>query len=94
VKLILQAAHKTISTAIPESPSLVSLAVIVVALAVAIVISMRRPPSRTERAAAAQPVVIPSPMHRPEQPCLPLDQHCPGRRRTHALRISDLFRGL
>jgi tellurite resistance protein TerC len=45
VKLVLQAGHKTITTAIPEIPSLLSLAVIVTALTVAIVISMRRPPS-------------------------------------------------
>jgi tellurite resistance protein TerC len=43
VKLILQAAHKTISTAIPEIPSLLSLAVIITALTVAIVLSIRRP---------------------------------------------------
>jgi tellurite resistance protein TerC len=43
VKLVLQASHKTISTSIPEIPSLVSLAVIITALTVAIVISMRRP---------------------------------------------------
>ncbi len=44
VKLILQASHKTISTAIPEIPSLVSLAVIVAVLAVSIGLSMARPP--------------------------------------------------
>jgi tellurite resistance protein TerC len=53
VKLVLQAGHKTISSSIPEIPSLVSLAVIVVALTVAIVISMRRPRPRTEDPAAA-----------------------------------------
>jgi tellurite resistance protein TerC len=42
-KLFLQAGHKTISSAIPEIPSLVSLAVIVAALGVAIVASLRRP---------------------------------------------------
>lgn len=42
-KLFLQAGHKTISTAIPEIPSLLSLAVIVIALTVAIVLSLRRP---------------------------------------------------
>lgn len=41
VKLLLQAGHKTISTAIPEVPSLLSLAVIVVALALAIAASVR-----------------------------------------------------
>jgi tellurite resistance protein TerC len=53
VKLVLQAGHKTISSSIPEIPSLVSLAVIVVALTVAIVISMRRPRPRTEDPASA-----------------------------------------
>ncbi|MDK1342386.1 TerC family protein [Streptomyces sp. 378] len=43
VKLILQASHKTISTAIPEIPSLVSLAVIVTVLAVSVGLSMARP---------------------------------------------------
>ncbi|HET6877282.1 MAG TPA: TerC family protein [Jatrophihabitans sp.] len=41
VKLILQAAHKTISAAIPEIPSLASLAVILVALTAAIAASLR-----------------------------------------------------
>ena len=43
VKLILQAAHKTISTAIPEIPSLVSLGVVVTVLAAAIGLSLWRP---------------------------------------------------
>jgi tellurite resistance protein TerC len=43
VKLFLQAGHKTISTSIPEIPSLVSLGVIVVALTAAIVLSLKRP---------------------------------------------------
>lgn len=43
VKLFLQAAHKTISSAVPEIPSLLSLAVIVAALTVAVVMSIRRP---------------------------------------------------
>jgi tellurite resistance protein TerC len=42
VKLFLQAGHKTISTSIPEIPSLVSLAVIVAALSVAILASLRK----------------------------------------------------
>ncbi|MEG3631197.1 TerC family protein [Streptomyces poriticola] len=46
VKLILQASHETISTAVPEIPSLVSLAVIVVVLTVSIVLSMVRPPAQ------------------------------------------------
>lgn len=44
VKLILQASHKTISTAVPEIPSLLSLAVIVTVLAISIALSMLRPP--------------------------------------------------
>ena len=43
MKLILQAAHKVISPSIPEIPSLVSLAVIVVVLAASIGASLRRP---------------------------------------------------
>ncbi len=43
VKLILQASHKTISTAVPEIPSLVSLAVIVVVLAGSVLLSLARP---------------------------------------------------
>ncbi|MEN8655344.1 TerC family protein [Streptomyces sp. 21So2-11] len=43
VKLILQASHKIFSSAIPEIPSPVSLAVIVVVLATSVVLSVRRP---------------------------------------------------
>ena len=43
VKLFLQAGHKVISESIPEIPSLASLAVIVVALTAAIVLSIKRP---------------------------------------------------
>lgn len=43
VKLVLQAGHKVIDTAIPEIPSLVSLAVIVTVLAASIVLSLARP---------------------------------------------------
>jgi len=43
VKLFLQAGHETISTAIPEIPSLLSLGVIVLALTAAVVLSLRRP---------------------------------------------------
>ncbi|MGC5232444.1 TerC/Alx family metal homeostasis membrane protein [Streptomyces albogriseolus] len=49
VKLVLQAAHKTVSTAIPEIPSLVSLAVIVVVLAVSITVSVLRPPTEEDK---------------------------------------------
>jgi tellurite resistance protein TerC len=44
VKLVLQASHKVISTSIPEIPSLVSLAVIVVVLTGSVVLSLKRPP--------------------------------------------------
>jgi tellurite resistance protein TerC len=47
VKLILQASHKMISTSIPEIPSLVSLAVIVVVLAGSVVLSLRNPGAET-----------------------------------------------
>jgi len=47
VKLVLQAAHKVINPAVPEIPSLVSLGVIVVVLAVSMVASLRRPPAET-----------------------------------------------
>jgi tellurite resistance protein TerC len=43
VKLFLQAGHKVISTSIPEIPSLVSLGVIVAALAISIIASLRNP---------------------------------------------------
>ena len=43
VKLFLQAGHKVISTSIPEIPSLVSLGVIIVALTISIVASLRNP---------------------------------------------------
>lgn len=43
-KLVLQASHKVISTSIPEIPSLVSLAVIILVLAASILLSLRQPP--------------------------------------------------
>ncbi|WP_375493803.1 TerC family protein [uncultured Jatrophihabitans sp.] len=43
VKLTLQAAHKVISPAVPEIPSLVSLGVIVTVLTASVVLSLRRP---------------------------------------------------
>ncbi len=43
VKLVLQAAHKTISTAIPEIPSLASLGVIILVLTASMVLSLRQP---------------------------------------------------
>jgi tellurite resistance protein TerC len=51
-KLILQAAHKTISTSIPEIPSLASLAVVVAVLAGSVLLSLARPaPAEVEKAA-------------------------------------------
>ncbi|MEW2552092.1 TerC family protein [Streptomyces zhihengii] len=44
VKLILQASHELFSTAVPEIPSLVSLAVIVVVLGASVALSVLRPP--------------------------------------------------
>ena len=57
VKLILQASHKVISASVPEIPSLVSLAVIVVVLAGAIVLSIRNPaaPADTPGEITARP---------------------------------------
>ncbi|MBQ0969984.1 TerC/Alx family metal homeostasis membrane protein [Streptomyces griseoincarnatus] len=49
VKLVLQATHETVSTAVPEIPSLVSLAVIVVVLAVSITVSVLRPPVEQDK---------------------------------------------
>ena len=43
VKLVLQAAHETISTSVPEIPSLASLAVVVTVLAASVALSLRRP---------------------------------------------------
>ena len=48
VKLVLQAAHKTISTSVPEIPSLVSLAVIVLVLATSVIASLRSSPVEKE----------------------------------------------
>jgi tellurite resistance protein TerC len=48
VKLILQAAHKTISSSVPEIPSLVSLLVIVTVLAGSVLLSLARRPAKAE----------------------------------------------
>jgi tellurite resistance protein TerC len=56
-KLILQAGHKTISSGIPEIPSLVSLAVIVTLLSVAVITSLRRPAPDREPGPEAKPAV-------------------------------------
>ncbi|MEV0135555.1 TerC family protein [Dactylosporangium sp. NPDC050688] len=67
VKLILQAAHKTISTAVPEIPSLVSLAVVVVVLAGSVVLSLRHPPAEpAELAESAEPLASSDAVKSPE----------------------------
>lgn len=53
VKLILQAAHHTISTSVPEIPSLVSLVVIVSLLTGAVVLSLLRKPADADPEADA-----------------------------------------
>jgi tellurite resistance protein TerC len=53
VKLILQAAHETISTSIPEIPSLVSLGVIVVVLTASVLLSLWRPAKETAEPAGS-----------------------------------------
>ena len=55
-KLFLQAAHETISTSVPEIPSLVSLGVIVTVLTASIVLSLRRPLPQDEE----QPTELPA----------------------------------
>jgi tellurite resistance protein TerC len=63
VKLFLEAAHGTISTAVPEIPSLASLGVIVLALTAGIVLSLRTPrraPDEPEQPAAADEVAVTS----------------------------------
>jgi len=54
VKLVLHAAHETISTAVPEIPSLVSLGVVVSVLVGSVLLSLRRPPSVEEQPSAEQ----------------------------------------
>ncbi|MEU9731687.1 TerC family protein [Streptomyces sp. NPDC048002] len=53
VKLVLQAAHETISTSVPEIPSLVSLAVISTILAASVALSLLRPPPDHGKGVAA-----------------------------------------
>jgi tellurite resistance protein TerC len=64
-KLFLQAGHETISTAIPEIPSLLSLAVIIVALTAAIVLSLRQPPQTEPTNAESAEAAAPEPAHGP-----------------------------
>ena len=66
VKLILQAGHKVISTSIPEIPSLVSLAVIVIVLAGSIVLSLKRP-QKEELEEGAADADVPGATKDPEQ---------------------------
>jgi tellurite resistance protein TerC len=61
VKLFLQAGHKVISTSIPEIPSLASLGVIILALTVSIVASLRNPlPPEDEDADAVSVGAVPA----------------------------------
>jgi tellurite resistance protein TerC len=67
VKLVLQAAHKTISPEIPEIPSLVSLCVVVAVLTVSVLLSLLRPvPAAVE--AGAEPTAT------PDEPAAPLGE--------------------
>ncbi|MEU1818820.1 TerC family protein [Streptomyces roseifaciens] len=60
VKLILQASHKTISPSVPEIPSPISLAFIVVVLAGSVVLSLRRPATTApDEEAASSPDATP-----------------------------------
>jgi tellurite resistance protein TerC len=63
VKLVLQAAHATISTSIPEIPSLVSLGVIVTVLAASVLLSLRRP-AQVAPAPVTTPVEEPASLSR------------------------------
>jgi len=56
VKLVLQASHKVISSAVPEIPSLLSLGVIVTVLAGSILLSLRRPAAEPTPAATEDPI--------------------------------------
>ncbi|ARZ65895.1 TerC family protein [Streptomyces sp. HU2014] len=69
VKLILQASHKMISPGIPEIPSPVSLAVIVVVLAASVILSLRRPVP--PHAAAPDGTAAPAPDATPPEPLGP-----------------------
>ena len=73
VKLILQAAHKTISTAVPEIPSLVSLTVVVVVLAASVVLSLRHPPASSEPSELPSSSELPTSSERSSSSELPSD---------------------
>ncbi|MCQ8773651.1 TerC family protein [Streptomyces telluris] len=68
VKLILQASHKMISPSIPEIPSPVSLAVIVVVLAGSVVLSLRRPATPKVTAAPNEEAASPPDAAPPDAP--------------------------
>ncbi|MEU1674637.1 TerC family protein [Streptomyces roseifaciens] len=68
VKLILQASHKMISPSIPEIPSPVSLAVIVVVLAGSVVLSLRRPATPHATAAPNEEAASPPDAAPPDAP--------------------------
>ncbi|SDO55826.1 tellurite resistance protein TerC [Nakamurella panacisegetis] len=70
VKLFLQAGHKVISQSIPEIPSLVSLGVIVVALAVSIFASLKFPAAEEdEDGTESVPAEIDDPTEAPSSRC-------------------------
>jgi tellurite resistance protein TerC len=60
VKLFLQAGHKVISDSIPEIPSLASLAVIMIALSAAIILSIRYPAPPEEDLRAGRHLGLPA----------------------------------
>ncbi|WP_329469495.1 TerC family protein [Streptomyces sp. NBC_01723] len=65
LKLILQALHKIVSPSVPEIPSPVSLAVIVVVLAASVFLSLRRPPDTDDGDTGGPDAEVPtSPEHR------------------------------
>jgi tellurite resistance protein TerC len=71
-KLVLQAVHETVSTSVPEIPSLVSLGVILVVLTASVVLSLLRPapqePAEDDSASAdREPDPDPEPEPEPER---------------------------
>ncbi|MFD3314618.1 TerC family protein [Streptomyces sp. NPDC058694] len=81
VKLILQASHKMISSSIPEIPSPISLAVIVVVLAASVVLSLRRPAPGHPASAAQQENAPSLPDAATEEPGLDEGTHAERERR-------------
>ncbi len=84
VKLVLQASHKTISTTVPEIPSLLSLVVIVVVLAVSVGLSMVRPlapsPPDDRTGSGSGPAFDSAPVEKAHatDPDPPIDRHGAG----------------